>query len=161
MVCPRTPRPEAGTVLISLKDFVKKETVVFPANFAFGQGRWFLVIHNDGRSLHYTIALRLSLSSVPVGLPLRASLSAFSVLVMHHVDTTLLHTLGGFSPPRLSNTCTHIKSGGHTSCLCPPLSPPSELVQGVAMSTSADTPFRSFVSEPSLLEQASGGSESI
>ena len=29
--------------------------------------------------------------------------------------------------------------------LCPPLSPPSELEQGVAMSTSAVTPFRSFV----------------
>ena len=33
----------------------------------------------------------------------------------------------------------------HPSCLCPSLSPPSELVQGVAMSTSAATPFRSIV----------------
>ena len=33
--------------------------------------------------LHYIIALRLSLSSVPLGLPLWASLSAFSVLVIH------------------------------------------------------------------------------
>ena len=36
----------------------------------------------------------------------------------------------------------------HPSCLCPSLSPPSELVQGVAMSTSAATPFRSFVQTP-------------
>ena len=33
--------------------------------------------------LHYIIALRLSLSSVPLGLPLWTSLSAFSVLVIH------------------------------------------------------------------------------
>ena len=32
----------------------------------------------------------------------------------------------------------------HPSCLCSPLSPPSEIVQGVAMSTSAVTPSRSF-----------------
>ena len=32
--------------------------------------------------LHYIIALRLSLSSVPLGLPLWTSLSAFSVLVI-------------------------------------------------------------------------------
>ena len=36
----------------------------------------------------------------------------------------------------------------HPSCFCPPLSPPSELVQGVAMSTAAVTPFRSFVQTP-------------
>ena len=33
--------------------------------------------------LHHIIALRLSLSSVPLGLPLWTSLSAFSVLVIH------------------------------------------------------------------------------
>ena len=38
----------------------------------------------------------------------------------------------------------------HPSCLCPPLSPPSELVQGVAVSTSAVTPFRSFVQTPTF-----------
>ena len=35
-------------------------------------------------------------------------------------------------------------------CLCPPLSPPNELVQGVAMSTSAVMPFSSFVQTPVL-----------
>ena len=40
--------------------------------------------------LHYIIALRLSLSSVPLGLPLWASLSAFSVLVIHtHIEQRL------------------------------------------------------------------------
>ena len=33
----------------------------------------------------------------------------------------------------------------HPPCLCPPLPPPSELVQGVAMSTTAVMPFRFFV----------------
>ena len=41
----------------------------------------------------------------------------------------------------------------HPSCFCSPLSPPSELVQGVALSTSAVTPFlshfRSFASSSS------------
>ena len=36
----------------------------------------------------------------------------------------------------------------HPSCLYPPLSPPSELVRGVAMSTSAVTPLRSLVQTP-------------
>ena len=36
----------------------------------------------------------------------------------------------------------------HPSCLCPSLSPPSELVQGVAMSPAAVTPLRSFVQTP-------------
>ena len=36
-----------------------------------------LPVWRGGRSLYYTIALRLSLSSVPLGLPLWASLSAF------------------------------------------------------------------------------------
>ena len=36
----------------------------------------------------------------------------------------------------------------HPSCFCPPLSPPSELVQGAAMSTAAVMPFRSFVQTP-------------
>ena len=34
------------------------------------------------------------------------------------------------------------------SCFCPPLSPPTELVQGAAMSTAAVMPFRSFVQTP-------------
>ena len=46
-----------------------------------------VVIHTDAshceRSPHYDIALRISLSSVPLGLPLWASLSAFSHLVIH------------------------------------------------------------------------------
>ena len=33
--------------------------------------------------------------------------------------------------------CAHHHRPPHPSCLCPPLSPPSDLVQGVAMSTSA------------------------
>ena len=49
----------------------------------------------------------------------------------------------------------------HPSCFCPPLSPPSELVQGVAMSTAAVTPFRSFVQTPIFSVSPSSSSSSL